>query len=575
MSYLQVYWQRYRVMFLITVFFIAGEAFADLMQPALMARIIDRGVADSSLSSIEHDGLFMLLIALFGALCASTRNILSVRVSQDFARDLREDLYQKIQHFSVDRIDKFGHATLMTRLTNDVTRVQTFANGMMRMMMKAPLVGIGSLVMAIHLNGRLSVILLVMIPIIALLIFLNMHVSFPYYRKVQHALDTLNLSLQEYLSGIRVIKIFNRTRDEHERFQVNNHQLGHFSATATKVGSTFGSLVNLAVNAGILAILWFGGVGVDKGSIQVGSVIAFTNYMMQILFAIMMVNNAVNQWVRARASAERIGSVINEKNTMLFPEETFKAAGKGALVFDHVIFSYNGREKSFGLKAIDFSITPGTVFGIIGPVASGKSTLAQLILRFYDPANGEICLDGRGLSSYSERDLRSRVALVPQAPLLFSGSIQENIRWGNQEASDEEVIRAAKLAEADAFIRKTADGYQSIVGQGGVNFSGGQKQRISIARALIRHPEILILDDATSAVDALTDQKIRSNFAAMDEAMTCIIISSRVASIMDADQILVLNEGRIEALGRHHELLQLSPYYQSIYQTQRVGEGQE
>ncbi|MFX3617004.1 MAG: ABC transporter ATP-binding protein [Sporolactobacillus sp.] len=575
MSYLQVYWQRYRVMFLITVFFIAGEAFADLMQPALMARIIDRGVADSSLSYIEHYGLFMLLIALFGALCASTRNILSVRVSQNFARDLREDLYQKIQHFSVDRIDKFGHATLMTRLTNDVTRVQTFANGMMRMMMKAPLVGIGSLVMAIHLNGRLSVILLVMIPIIALLIFLNMRVSFPYYRKVQHALDTLNLSLQEYLSGIRVIKIFNRTHDEHERFQVNNHQLGYFSATATKVGGIFGSLVNLAVNAGILAILWFGGVGVDKGSIQVGSVIAFTNYMMQILFAIMMVNNAVNQLIRARASAERIGSVINEKNTMLFPEETFKEAGKGTLVFEHVTFSYNGREKSFCLKSIDFSIAPGTVFGIIGPVASGKSTLAQLILRFYDPASGEIYLDGRGLSSYSERDLRSRVALVPQAPLLFSGSIQENIRWGNQEASDEEVIRAAKLAEADAFIRKTADGYQSIVGQGGVNFSGGQKQRISIARALIRHPEILILDDATSAVDALTDQKIRSNFAAMDEAMTCIIISSRVASIMDAGQILVLNEGRIEALGTHHELLRLSPYYQSICQTQMVGEGRE
>ncbi len=343
------------------------------------------------------------------------------------------------------------------------------------------------------------------------------------------------------------------------------------SATAAKVGSVFSPLVNLAVNAGIVAIIWFGGLGVEHGSMQVGSIIAFTNYMMQILFAIMMVNNAFNMFVRAKASAERIGEIMNTEEDMVFPEpETEPVPGKGALVFQHVCFShdqFSNHQDPF-LKDIDFSVLPGEMVGITGPIASGKTTLVNLILRFYDPDHGRLMLDGTDVRSFSEEELRGKIALVPQRPLLFSGTVRENIRWGNEQASDEEIYEAARAAEADEFIRRTPDGYDSIIGQGGVNFSGGQKQRISIARALIRKPEILILDDATSAVDARTDKLIRKNISIAARHLTCIVISQRITSIMDADKIIVMNGGKIDAMGTHRELIRKSNYYREILQSQ-------
>lgn len=572
MGYLRIYWKTYRVKFVFALFFLSLEALADLMQPALMSRIVDQGIAHANLKFIEQFGLLMLAITVIGAFCASARNVLSGIVSQRFAQDLRQDLYIKIQSFSQAQIDHFGNASLITRLTNDVTRVQTFANGMMRMMAKAPLVGIGSLIMAIHLNAKLSLVLLGIAPIIAVLIFLNMKISYPFFRKVQRALDRVNRSMQDYLAGIRVIKVFNRSAYEQKKFQINNKELGELSAVASKIGSLFGPALNLVVNGGILTILWFGGLGVNSGSMQVGTIIAFTNYMMQLLFAIMMMNNAFNMLVRAKASAERIGEVMNDERDQRFHTGNLEPSApekKGAVQFRHVTFSYQKHEDQDPiLKDINFDLDPGETLGIIGPIGSGKSTLTQLILRFYDPDQGTILFNSNDIKRYSEGELRKKVAIVPQRTFLFSGSVIDNIRWGNEQASDEEVYDAARIADADGFIRCLPHGYDSMIGQGGVNLSGGQKQRISIARALIRQPDLLILDDATSAVDARTDKMIRSRLKQALNRLTCIIISQKAASIKDADKIIVMNHGVIEAIGTHKELLSFSAFYRGIYSMQ-------
>ncbi|SFF98020.1 ABC transporter ATP-binding protein [Sporolactobacillus nakayamae] len=572
MGYLRIYWKTYRVKFVFALFFLSLEALADLMQPALMSRIVDQGVGKADLPFIEQFGLLMLTITVIGAFCASARNVLSGSVSQRFAQDLRQDLYIKIQSFSQAQIDHFGNASLITRLTNDVTRVQTFANGMMRIMAKAPLVGIGSLIMAIHLNAKLSLVLLGIAPIIAVLIFLNMKISYPFFRNVQRALDRVNRSMQDYLAGVRVIKVFNRSAYEQKKFQLNNNELGELSAAASKIGSLFAPAINLAVNGGILAILWFGGLGVNSDSMQVGTIIAFTNYMMQLLFAIMMMNNAFNMLVRAKASAERIGQVMNDELDQRFQTGSLELCApekKGAVQFRHVTFSYQKPEgQDPVLKDINFDLDSGETLGIIGPIGSGKSTLTQLILRFYDPDKGTIVFNGNDIKRYSEGELRKRVAIVPQRTFLFSGSVIGNIRWGNEQASDEEVYEAARIADADGFIRRLSHGYDSMIGQGGVNLSGGQKQRISIARALIRKPDLLILDDATSAVDVRTDKLIRSRLKQALNQLTCIIISQKAASIKDADKIIVMNHGAIEAIGTHKELLSFSAFYRGIYSMQ-------
>ncbi|BBN98821.1 ABC transporter ATP-binding protein [Sporolactobacillus terrae] len=569
MGYLRVYWTNYRIRFLLALFFLSGEALADLLQPALMSRIVDQGVALRNMNVIERLGFLMLAITAMGAICASFRNLLSGIISQRFAQDLRQDLYIKIQSLSQQQVDQIGNASLITRLTNDVTRIQTFVNGLMRIMVKAPLVGIGSLMMAIHLNARLSLVLLGIAPIIAAIIFLNMKITYPYFHKVQTALDSVNHAMQNFLAGVRVIKVFNRSDFEQRHFLKYNKDFSDKAAAATKISSLFGPLVNLTVNAGIIAILWFGAIGVHQGSMEVGSIIAFTNYMTQLLFAIMMVNHAFTMMVRARASSERIGEVMN-----LPPAKRFTAQSKptdappcqGTLLFDHVTFAY--QEGLPVLHDLTFRVNRGETLGIIGPVASGKTTLARLILRLYDPVKGTIRFNGQDLTTFGEDDLRKKIAIVPQHSLLFSGSVSDNIRWGSEGASDKAVREAAEIADADAFIRKLPGGYHARVGQAGVNLSGGQKQRIAIARALIRNPDLLILDDATSAVDARTDKTIRSRLKNGQNQMTCILISQKASTLKDADQIIVLNQGRIEAVGDHQRLMACSSFYHSVCEQQ-------
>ncbi|WP_037562532.1 ABC transporter ATP-binding protein [Sporolactobacillus terrae] len=569
MGYLRVYWTNYRIRFLLALLFLSGEALADLLQPALMSRIVDQGVALRNMNVIERLGFLMLAITAMGAICASFRNLLSGIISQRFAQDLRQDLYIKIQSLSQQQVDQIGNASLITRLTNDVTRIQTFVNGLMRIMVKAPLVGIGSLMMAIHLNARLSLVLLGIAPIIAAIIFLNMKITYPYFHKVQTALDSVNRAMQNFLAGVRVIKVFNRSDFEQRQFRKYNEDFSAKAAAATKISSLFGPLVNLTVNAGIIAILWFGAMGVHQGSMEVGSIIAFTNYMTQLLFAIMMVNHAFTMMVRARASSERIGEVMNLPPVKRFPAQskpTDAPPCQGTLLFDHVTFAYQAGLPV--LHDLTFRVNRGETLGIIGPVASGKTTLTRLILRLYDPVKGTIRFNGQDLTTFGEDDLRKKIAIVPQHSLLFSGSVSDNIRWGSEEASDKAVREAADIADADAFIRKLPGGYHARVGQAGVNLSGGQKQRIAIARALIRHPDLLILDDATSAVDARTDKTIRSRLKNGQNQMTCILISQKASTLKDADQIIVLNQGRIEAVGDHQRLMTCSSFYHSICEQQ-------
>lgn len=569
MQFLSKYVKKYWKLFSTAVLFLACEALCDLLQPTIMSKIIDVGVAGRNLSYVLKMGGVMLVITAFGAVAASLRSILASIVSQNFGSDLRSDLFRKIQSLSFKNIDKFDRASLVTRLTNDVTQVQVFVNGLMRMFVKAPLVGIGALVMAVRLNPPLSVVLVVVVPVVAILIMANIRIGFPLFLKVQKALDRVNGVMREYLSGVRVVKAFNRFDFEVEKFSSANEELQNKSIRANRNMSVFSPAIMLTVNLGIVGVLWLGGIGVNNGSMHVGHIVAFINYMTQILFSLMMVSMVFNIFVRAKASTGRIAEVFAiEENITWNDDKTEETSEKGSINFEDVTFSYEGTSGEPVLKKINLTILPGETVGIIGSTGSGKSTLVNLIPRFYDVTSGVIKVDGVNIQQISPKKLREKIAIVPQKNILFTGSVAENVRWGNDKAEIEEIAKAARMAEADDFIIAAPEGYDTRIGQGGVNFSGGQKQRISIARALIRNPEILILDDSTSAVDVATEARIKESLKKYAKGLTCLLIAQRITSIMDTDKIVVLDHGKIAGLGRHEELLKDCQVYQEIYQSQ-------
>lgn len=568
MGYLKVYINKYWKGFCTAIFFVCMEAFCDLLQPTIMSKIIDVGVANKKLNYVIQMGVTMLLVTAIGAVAASIRNIFASNVSQRFGTEMRGDLFKKIQGFSFENIDKMEGASLVTRLTNDVTQVQNFANGLMRIFIKAPIVGIGSIIMAARLNLRLSTILLAIVPVVSILIYGNMKIGYPYFIKVQKALDSVNGAMREYLSGVRVVKAFNRFDYEIERFQGKNTQLAGNSTIAMKITSVFTPVIALVVNFGIVLVIWIGGINVNKGTMQVGEIIAFTNYMTQILFALMMVTNVFTMFVRARASSERIGEVFAEENTMISGKETIdNSEEKGTVSFENVFFSYN-KDKEPVLKDISFNCNQGETVGIIGSTGSGKSTLVNLIPRFYDVLSGEVKINGVNVKNLDIESLRYKIAVVPQKALLFSGTILDNMKWGSDKASIEEIEEASKVAEAHGFITQLPEGYNVKIGQGGVNLSGGQKQRVSIARALVKKAEILILDDSTSAVDTGTEMKIRGNLKKYSKDLTCILIAQRITSVMGADKIIVLDNGEIKGIGKHDELLKSCDVYKDIFLSQ-------
>lgn len=560
------YIKKYAFLFCLCISFLIVEALCDLMQPTIMSKIIDSGVANKNLDFVTKKGIKMILVAGLGAICAIMRNIISSNVSLRFAADLRSDLYRKVNSFSFENKDKFETASLITRLTNDVTQIQNFVHGLMRILIKAPVTGIGCIIMVALLNKRLVVVLIIIIPIIFILIGLSMKIGYPYFSKLQKALDKVNSIIREYLAGVRVVKAFNNYYYEIGKFRKANKKLSEIGMASARAMIIFSPAITLIVNIGIVSVLWFGGIYVNTGKMQVGEIIAFTNYMTQLLFSLMMVFNVFNVFIRAKASAERVKEVLIQENNIVESKKEVITNIKGKVEFKNVDFGYI--EGINVLNNINFKSNKGQLIGIIGSTGSGKTTLVNLIPRFYDISHGEIKIDGVNVKDYLKKTLHSKIAIVPQKNVLFSGTIAENIRWGKENATEDEIIMAAKIAQAHNFITSFEKGYDTILGQGGVNLSGGQKQRIAIARALLKDAEIIILDDSTSAVDIQTEAKIREALKQYSKDITFIMIAQRISSVMNADNIIVLENGKIEAQGVHNELLKSCEIYKAIYRSQ-------
>ncbi|MGB9787924.1 MULTISPECIES: ABC transporter ATP-binding protein [Dictyoglomus] len=544
------------------------EVICDLYQPNLLAKIVDQGILKNNFQVILNTGLIMLGIAMIGMIGGVGCTIFSSIASQNFGKDLRNELFKKVQKLSFHSIDKFKSSSLITRLTNDVTQLQTLVMMALRIMVRAPLLFIGGIIMAISLNKNLSFIFLLSIPVLIALFLFIMKRSFPLFSEVQKRIDYVNSVVRENLVGIRLVRAFRREDYERERFKYANTALMNAIIKALMLMIIAMPLFMLVMNFSILAVLWFGGLLVERGNMQVGEVMAYINYMGQILFSLMMIGNILMFISRASASASRVVEVLEEKIDIEDKEESdTRSIESGKVKFEHVYFSYF-KDREPVLIDIDFEAEAGEIIGIIGTTGSGKSTLVNLIPRLYDATSGRILVDGRDVRDINLRVLRSAISMVPQDIILFSGTIKENICWGKEDATDEEVIEAAKIAQAHDFIIRLPNGYDTVIGERGVTLSGGQKQRIAIARALIKKPKILILDDATSAVDFVTEQKIIRGLKEIMKHCTTFLIAQRVSTMMNADKIIILDRGRIVGFGTHYELLEKNPIYQEIYRSQ-------
>ena len=589
MGYLRPYVRKYGVPALLAVACVAAEAAADLLQPTIMARIVDVGVATRDVGYVLAQGAVMLMVAGLGGLAATARNLLASTVSQRFAADLRADLYRCCVGMSFATLDRFETASLVTRITNDVTQMQNFVNGMMRIFVKAPLLAIGAVIMAFLLDARLARILVVMVPVVAALVAVSLRVGYPRYRAVQQRLDRVNGVFREYLAGVRVVKAFNRFDYEAVRFSAANDALAGANAGAMRIMAVFTPGIAFSVNLAILGVLWLGGVRVDAGEVGAGQVIAFVNYMTLILFSLMIVAFIFNTFVRARASSERISQVLSagatpagastDERLNRRPGEpharrsgvaasSVTAATGASIRFESVGFRYGGEGSLAALQNVSFECRAGATLGIIGSTGAGKSTLVDLIPRFREAQSGRVSVGGVDVRSMDTAALREQVAVVPQRTLLFTGTIGENIRWGREDADMAAVIAAAHTAQAHDFISSLRDGYDTRLGRGGLNLSGGQKQRVALARALVRRPRILILDDCASALDAVTEQRLRAALARDLEGATLVLVAQRVASVVGAERILVLEEGVIAGLGTHPQLLASCEVYADIHRSQ-------
>jgi len=577
LGYLKKYWKKYKLLFFLSVFCVSCEAVCDLLQPRFMSRLIDNGAVKQDLNYVITTGLIMLAITGAGAIFALTRNISASVASQNFGADLRHDMFAKIQSLSVEEMDKFEGGSLVTRMTNDITQMQNFTNGMMRVFFKSPIMCVGAVIMAATLNYRTMPVIAPVIVLVGFVIALSMKMTYPRFAKVQRALDKLNTTMREYLAGIRLVKAFRRFDEEEKRFSDSNDKLADNTIKAGKVLAILSPCMALFVNFGIAAIIFLGANWIDMNNMHVGEIMAFVTYMTQILNSLGMISNVLNMFVRVKTSHERIREVfdvdisdhpVNAGALPPLPGGEFYKTSDSHIIFDNVGFEYRGSTGQAALSGLNFSVKRGETLGIIGPTGSGKSTLAALLMRFYNASHGEIRISDTPVDKMPEAILRSKIAIVPQTASLFTGAIKENILWGQADATDAQIEEAAKAAEAHEFILATTDGYGTIIGQSGVNLSGGQKQRLSIARALIREPEILVLDDCTSALDVMTEAKVRRAIRQFSNNMTCVLITQRVNTAMTCDKILVLDSGSQAGFGPHDELIKSCPVYYDIYISQ-------
>ncbi|WP_035302490.1 ABC transporter ATP-binding protein [Clostridium sp. DL-VIII] len=560
------YFEKYKFPFLIAVFCVTSEAVCDLLSPTLMSNIINTGIEQGSLSKVYYWGMLMLVVTGIGACFAVTRNILASKVSQRMGADLRYDLFEKIMHFSEVSADKIESGSLITRMTNDTSQVVLFVNGIMRIFLKAPITCIGSIVLATLLNFRLSIIIYGVVAIVAILIMVSMKLSYPRFYELQKAMDKVNSVVQEYLIGVRLVKAFGTYDKETNKFENANSNLMEKGVSSQMIITLVSPLMTLAVGIGTVIVIFIGSKMFSLNLASPGDISAFTIYMAQILTSLIMITNIFNTFVRTKASTARVKEVLDSDEDFIHNDETKEL--NGDIEFRNVTFAYPNGSGVPALKDLSFSIDNGQSLAIIGPTGSGKSTIAWLLLRFYDVNSGEILVNGSNIKELSINSVRNNTAIVPQKPMLFSGSVAENIRWGNKKATDEMIDEAASNAQAD-FIKKMQDGYESLLGSAGVNVSGGQKQRISIARGMLKsNSSILILDDATSALDAVTEAKVRENLNSKKRNQTIITITQRCGTAMFADKILVMDNGVKVGYGTHDELMKSCEIYQDIYKTQ-------
>lgn len=548
------------------------EVAGEVMLPKFMSMIINNGVASRNVAYIGKMGTLMVLTVLFMAVGGILGAYFSAKASISFTSDMRNDLFRKVQQFSFENIDGYSTGSLVTRLTNDVQQVQNVLMMGLRMALRAPGMFLGALIMAFMMNRQLAVIILIVIPFLLAAIILILKTAFPRFGEMQRKLDRLNSGIQESLTNVRVVKSFVREDHEIEKFSKLNDDLKESSLRALRIVIATMPVMTFAMNVTTLAVVWYGGNIIIAGKMPVGDLTAFTTYIVQILMSLMMLSMVFLQSSRASASMKRINEIFDTEIGLNddHAKKKDKKVTEGRVEFKNVSFGYSGENgrKDLVLEGISFTAEPGQTIGIIGSTGSGKTSLVQLIPRLYDVTGGEVLVDGVNVKEYSLKHLREGVGMVLQKNILFSGTIEENLRWGNEDAPMEDVIRFSESAQADPFVKTFKNRYDTEMGQGGVNVSGGQKQRLCIARALLKRPKILILDDSTSAVDTATEAKIRESLYHDLKDTTKIIIAQRISSVQEADQILVLEDGKIIGHGTHEELLKTCEAYSEIYTTQ-------
>ncbi|MHB1347000.1 MAG: ABC transporter ATP-binding protein [Candidatus Humimicrobiaceae bacterium] len=554
------------IILIVTLLFF--QVISDLYLPTLMSDIVNNGIINKDVPYILRTGGIMIAAAGIGISAAIIAAFLSSKASVGLGRILREKIFTKVESFSLHEFDKLGTSTLITRTTNDVTQIQQVTVMILSMMITAPLMSVGGIIMALREDRSLTWILVVVVPVLAAIIGSVLVKGIPLFKLMQIKLDKLNLVLRESLTGIRVIRAFNRIDREKARFDEANKDLMDNAIKVNKIMAVLMPLMMLIMNFTTIAIIWFGAIQINEGNMQIGSLMAFIQYAMQILFSLLMLTLLFILVPRAQASSVRINEVLDIVPEIIDPKHPAKAdSKKGYVEFKNVTFNYHGSEQP-AISDIDFSAHPGEITAIIGSTGSGKSTLVNLIPRFYDADKGSVLVDGVDVRDMSQEDLRSKIGFVPQNTVLFSGSVAENIRYGKKDATIEEIKHAADIAQATGFILEMENGFDHYISAGGTNVSGGQKQRLSIARALVRKPEIYIFDDSFSALDFKTDAKLRAALKKEVSDATVFIIAQRVSTVMSADRIIVLDDGKIVGIGNHRELLKTCEVYHEIVYSQ-------